>query len=319
MTDLQNELNTYLELRQSLGGISESEQQTLQKFAIEWSNKSKSTIVRSEFVIEWVRGDGSRKPATQAGLLSLLRGFLRYLKTCRPETEIPDHHLLENWRRPHPYIFTDSEIIRLLRNAAKLEEHHSEGDYRGLRHHTYETLLGLLACTGLRVSEAQNLLVSDVLVQDKPARLLVRDSKFGKSRWVPVHATCAERLRDYAKSRNISSHDLNQTFFVSHDGSRLKYSIIYWTFQKLLMSSGIGSDAKLRRPCIHSLRHSFAVHRIRDWFASGQDARSLTPHLSVYMGHVCISDTYWYLTASPELLGSAAQLFENYFAQGVIK
>jgi integrase len=280
-----------------------------------------STVIRAQLTLEWVRGTtGNRGPSRQAGLLSLARGFLTYLKASYPETEIPGRNLIAAWRRPTPYIFSTSEINRLLDEAAKLGRHHSMGRHRELRHHTYEILLGLLACTGIRVSEAQNLLVSDVYLDDTPSRLLIRESKFDKSRWVPLHPTATERLCHYAKLRNARGRgQLSEPFFISQQGEKLKYAVLYWTFQNLLELAAISPQSGQRRPTLHSFRHYFAVHRLRTWYETGKDARLMAPHLSVYLGHVNLADTYWYLTATPELLGAAASLFDGYFSQGGVQ
>ncbi len=172
-------------------------------------------------------------------------------------------------------------------------------------------------CTGLRPSEATKLLVSDVQLDETPPLLLVTATKFKKSRWIPLHYTTAEQLRRYAELRSKKKYDgLSDYFFVSEQGGKLHYGILERTFQRLLRRMKIGPSPGQRRPTLHSFRHTFAFQRLRQWYEQGADVRSLAPNLSIYLGHVDPSTSYWYLTATPELLGAAAQLFQDYASQG---
>jgi integrase/recombinase XerD len=170
----------------------------------------------------------------------------------------------------------------------------------------------------MRPSEAIQLLVPDVQLDETPPRLLVTATKFKKSRWIPLHSTTAEQLRRYAELRRKKKYDgLSDYFFVSEQGGKLHYGILQRTFQRIIRRIGsISSKPGQRRPTLHSFRHTFAVQRLRQWYQQGADVRSLAPNLSVYLGHVDPATSYWYLTATPELLGSAAQLFQDYASQG---
>jgi integrase len=191
------------------------------------------------------------------------------------------------------------------------------GPLRSLRPHTHKTLFGLLASTGMRPGEAVKLLVSDVLLDQTPARLEVKSTKFKKSRWVPLHDSSTEQLRCYIELRRKKKYDgLSDYFFVSEQGGKLHYDTLDRTFQRLLRQIGIVAKPGQRRPTLNSFRHTFAVQRLKKWYEDGADVASLVPNLSIYLGHVDPATSYWYLTATPELLGSAAQLFNDYAHQG---
>jgi len=173
--------------------------------------------------------------------------------------------------------------------------------------------MGLLASSGLRASEALNLTVTDVLLDLDPPRLQIRKTKFHKSRLVPIHQTVANKLRPYAELRHYLNYDgLSDSFFVSEQGSPVRYKALNDAFQKLVRGLGIEAKDGSRRPSLHSLRHGFAVNRLRAWYQQGIDVRAHLPQLSVYLGHLEPAQTYWYLSATPELLSEAARSFAAY-------
>jgi integrase len=185
----------------------------------------------------------------------------------------------------------------------------------GLRPHTYATLFGLLACTGLRVSEAVKLARSDIDWQQ--GLLTIRQTKFRKSRLVPLHATTLAALRDYAERRD-RFHPCPSTagFFLTRRGTPVALSsvgVTFWRLRKQLRwSSGTGHS----KPRIHDLRHTFACRRLQRWYTEGVDIEHAVAALSTYLGHAAVSDTYWYLTGTPELLGLAAARFERFATSG---
>ena len=159
--------------------------------------------------------------------------------------------------------------------------------------------------------------VYDVLLDLDPPRLEVRKTKFNKSRLVPIHETVADKLRQYAELRHRLNYDaLSDYFFVSEQGSRIRYKALYSAFQKLVSSLGIEAREGSRRPSLHSFRHGFAVDRLRTWYQQGVDVRAHLPQLSVYLGHLEPTHTYWYLSATPELLSEAARSFAAYAMEG---
>lgn len=310
--DLQLSLDAYLALREALGIRTKPIKLQLQSFVKYLELHAIGEPIRACMAVDWACSSSATHGASgKSARLSAARGFLRYLKASFPETEIPDSNLIAAPRRSHPYLFSVSEIGQILEAASHLRP------TRSLRPHTHKILFGLLACTGMRISEATNLLISDVQLDERPPRLLVTATKFKKSRWIPLHASAAEQLRNYSELRRKKKYDgLSDYFFVSEQGGKLNYDILERTFQRLLRRIGISSSPGQRRPTLHSFRHTFAVQRLRQWYEQGADVRSLAPNLSIYLGHVDPATSYWYLTATPELLGSAAQLFQDYASQG---
>ncbi|HLW68623.1 MAG TPA: tyrosine-type recombinase/integrase [Gemmataceae bacterium] len=183
------------------------------------------------------------------------------------------------------------------------------GPTRWLRPHTYQTLIGLLAATGLRISEALHLSRGDADLDQ--GRLVIRQTKFRKTRWVPLHDSVTLALRLYAKLRDTVFPTLKcDRYFVNDRGTPLAYSTVRQTFRKLCNQSGI-TDLR-RRPRLHDLRHTFACRRVEQWLDAGIDLARALPALSTYLGHAKVTDTYWYLTATPELLARAAMRFEGF-------
>ena len=230
----------------------------------------------------------------------------RYLQAIDPRTEVPPDDLLPRQTlRVTPYLYAEQDIRRLM--------HAAEGLHRPLRAATYTTFFGLLAVTGLRIGEAIRLDRQDV---DWAHRLLlIRDSKFGKSREVPVHDTTIEALRAYARLRDrVGPRPKSPSFFLSSMGTRLIYMTALRTFWELLDRAGIEGRSARSRPRPHDLRHTFAVRTLLDWYRAGVDVQARLPVLSTYLGHLDPTSTYWYLSAAPELLALAAQRLEA--AQG---
>jgi integrase/recombinase XerD len=157
------------------------------------------------------------------------------------------------------------------------------------------------------------LTVQDVLLELASPRLEIRETKFHKSRLVPIHATVADKLREYVEQRRRLNYDaLSDSFFISERGRRVRYAALYNTFQKLVAGLGIRARDGSRKPSLHSLRHGFAVDRLRAWYRQGADVRANVPYLSVYLGHLEPAHTYWYLSATPELLNEVARSFAAY-------
>lgn len=314
-TDLLARLDAYLTLREVLGFSPQANRLLLQDFVAYLEEHNDGTPIRAQLAVAWACGSSpARGVSGQAARLRVARAFLTHLKISLPETEIPPGNLLATPRRPQPFLFSAEEIRQLLAGAARF------GPKRSLRPHTHQTLFGLLACTGMRSSEAVNLLVSDVQLNENPPRLMVRKTKFQKSRWVPLHPSTVEQLQRYAKLRHeLNYSGLSDVFFVSEQGQRLDLKILHRTFGRLIYRLDINPRPGQRNPTLHSFRHTFAVNRLRAWYESGVDPQALLPNLSVYLGHLDPASTYWYLTAIPDLLNPAAQLFERYAEKGELK
>jgi integrase len=305
MSALGRTLDQYLALRRSVGCKLERAGRLLPDF-IAFLHRHRAQTVTTELALRWARQPPDGHPAWWAEKLGLVRGFAKYLQAIDPRTEVPPPDLLPRQiRRVTPYLYAEQDVPRLMRAAQGLRP--------PLRAATYKTFFGLLAVTGLRIGEAIRLDRQDV---DWTHRLLViRGSKFGKSREVPLHDTTIEALRAYARLRDrISPRPKSPSFFLSSVGTRLIYMNALRTFWELLRRTGIEGRSGRCRPRPHDLRHSFAVRTLLDWYRAGVDVQARLPMLSTYLGHLDPISTYWYLSAAPELLALAAQRLET--AQG---
>ena len=268
-----------------------------------------------EMMTDWARQDQghSDDPATWARRLKNLRSFCRYLQQFEPRTEVPDDSLFGRvGQRLAPHIYSEQEIIDLLAAA-----HNLDSFIPGLRGATYEALFGLLASTGLRISEALHLLDSDVDL--KAGILAIRKTKFAKSRYVPLHPSTVDALRQYQSLRNRHIEVSDETrFFVGVRGRRLGQPLsqrqVHRVFVAIRKQLGWMNRGAHHGPRIHDLRHTFIVRRILLWQAQGMDVDQQILALSTYVGHAMVTNTYWYLTGIPELMAVAANRFET-FAQ----
>lgn len=271
-----------------------------------------------EVMADWARHDkgNSNKPATWAGRLKKLRPFARYLQQFDPRTEVPDDTTFGRIdQRLAPHIYSEQEIIDLLAAARRL------GPPPGLRGATYETLFGLIASTGLRVSEAVHLL--DVDVDLKWGMLTIRQTKFAKSRQVPMHPSTVGALKRYRRLRNFHVEVTDETpFFVGTRGRLKGYGLglrqVRRVFLGLRAQLGWVNRGAHDDPRIHDLRHTFVVRRVMLWQEQGMDVDQGMLALSTYVGHAMVTNTYWYLTGVPQLMAVAASKFESFmFTQEV--
>jgi integrase len=311
---LQARVQDYLAERRRLGYQLKYQEAALMDFARYVDSLDRAEPLTLDVMIDWARLDkqGRHKPEAWARRFQLLRPFIHYLQQFEPATALPDESVfgpVPGWKIPH--IYHDQEIIDLLAAARRL------GPDGNLRAATYETLFGLMASTGLRVSEAIHLLDADVdLVH---GLLTVRQTKFSKSRQLPLHPSATVALLRYRMLRHqqVQEH-ADLPFFVSTRGQRLgkqlSYRQVNRVFTLLRKQLGWVNRGAHEAPRIHDLRHTFAVRRVLLWQAQDSDIDQAMLALSTYMGHAKISHTYWYLTAVPELMGVAAAKFEQ-FAQ----
>lgn len=266
-----------------------------------------------EIMADWARQDkgNSGKPSTWARRLKNLRSFCRYLQQFEPRTEVPDDSIFGRiGQRLAPHIYSEQEIIDLLAAA-----HNLGSTIPGLRGATYETLFGLIASTGLRVSEAVHLL--DTEVDLKSGMLTIRQTKFAKSRQVPMHSSTVEALRQYRSQRNLHIEVSDETpFFVGTRGRHLGHGLdlrqVHRVFIGLRDQLGWINRGAHNGPRIHDLRHTFIVRRVMLWHAQGVDVDPQMLALSTYVGHAMVTNTYWYLTGVPELMAVAAVKFEAF-------
>jgi len=306
---MQAHAENYLSERRRLGYQLRSPGHALRSFARYIDALGLEGPLTVEVMAAWARrakthGDN---PATRARRLKLLRPFARYLQQFDPRTEVPDNTPFGRvGQRLAPHIYSEQEIVDLLAAARRLGP-----DLRGA---TYETLFGLLASTGLRVSEAVHLMDADVEL--KSGLLTVRQTKFAKSRQVPLHPSAVEALRRYGGLRNLHVTVTDETpFFVGtrgrHRGCALGLRQVNRVFQSLRSQLGWVNRGAHAAPRIHDLRHAFIVRRVMLWHAQGVDIDQAMLALSTYVGHAKVTDTYWYLTGVPELMALAAGKFES--------
>lgn len=295
MRSLSKLVAEYLELRRKLGFKAEREAWLLQSL-VSFLHMKGSTFVSTDLALAWAKRPADALPSWWAARLSVARGFAKHVHFIDARHQIPPCDLLpRSCRRTTPSIYSNDEITRLLRAAREMKSRTTQG--LPFRRATYETFFGLVAATGMRVGEAIRLDCCDV---DWANRLLiVRESKFGKSREIVIDDTVVRALRRYAKERDCTHpRPRSPSFFVSSFGTRLIYNNVHNTFARLLRQAGI-SRAKAR---VHDLRHTFVVRTILCWYREGIDVDKHMPLLSTYVGHRNPSSTYWYVTATPELM-----------------
>lgn len=304
MTSLRDTLSEFVAVRRALGAKFHEPAVTLRGF-VNFLEFEGAEHVTTALALRWATAPVGVQPSTWARRLCAVRQFAIWLSVTDPETEVPPHGLLAaRHRRTTPHIFTEQEIEELMAVAARLPSR------TGLRALTHQTLIGLLAASGLRSGEAVALDAGDVDLHD--GILSVRETKFGKSRFVPLDESARVALARYAKRRDELCPDRRTSaFLVSERGVRVGLSAARRTFAALSRSIGLRAPTKGRRigrgPRLHDLRHTFATCRLVEWYRAGLDVDRLMPALATYLGHGRVQDTYWYIQAVPELLALATE------------
>ncbi|MBA3741450.1 tyrosine-type recombinase/integrase [Sporichthya sp.] len=304
MTALSDHVEAYLAIRRALGFKLEAPGRLLADFAV-FTARAGIETVTIEVALAWAGLPAGASPVWINQRLGVVRQFARYLQTIDAAAEVPPTDLLPGRaHRATPYLYSEADIAALITAARDLPG--------PLRSATFATLIALLACTGMRGGEAMRLDRDDIDWAGR--RLLVRETKFGKSRQLPLHASTLDALREYDLRReSLCPSPKTASFFVSVSGARLCHATVQPIFRRLLHEAGIEERAVGSRPRIHDMRHSFAVATLLGWYRDGQDVQARMPALSTYLGHVDPAATYWYLTAAPELLALAAARLEASF------
>jgi len=304
MTDLQQAVEDYLAVRRALGFELRGLGSALRNFA-GFVAEQGATHITTELALGWAQKSPNAQPAQWANRLGMIRRFAHYHRATDPRTEIPPQDLLPHryTRRP-PYIYSDSEIERLIQAA------HQMPSASGLYAHTFATLLGLLAVTGMRISEPLHLDDQDVDLDQ--GVLTIKRTKFRKSRLVPVHPSTQQVLKGYRAKRNrVFPRATTTRFFVSERGTALAAQVVRRAFVQISRQIGLRGPTDSRGPRLHDLRHRFAVCTLLNWYRSGVDVEHHAPELASYLGHTYVKDTYWYLSATPELLHLAAARLDD--------
>lgn len=302
MTALSDAAADYLRLRNQLGHELAEYHRLLPRF-VAFLDEAGAPTVTVAAAMAWANAPDVDPSGTVAShRMTIARGFARHMAGLDARTEIPPFGVIGARRRRHePYIFSSNDVDALMRGAQSLRTRFASA--------THHSVIGLLAATGMRVGEVIRLDRADVCSLD--TRLLIRESKFGKSRMVPLQTSVLDALQRYAVVRDdVHPQPTTASFFVSTRGNRMVYPTVQAVFRNLCDGAGIGADAP-SRPRIHDLRHTFAIRTLIGWYRAGQDVEARLPVLSTYLGHRDPRWTYWYLSAAPELLALAASRLET--------
>lgn len=308
MSPLRQQLDDYLQIRRALGFKLVEEGNLLRSF-VSYLDAAGAERITIAHALRWATLPTAAKPVYHAKRLRAVRGFARYLHTLDPSSKLLATDLLGSggWRRPAPYIYSPAEIAALMAAAGRLKTR--------LGAATMRTLIGLLSVTGMRVGEAVRLDRDDLDV--RYGRLVVRDSKFGKSRQLPLHPTTVAALGDYLDLRDsLKPRPATPALLIGTRGNRLSRDVAEWSFRLLRERVGLRARPGAGPPRLHDMRHSFAVRTMLDVYRSGGDPAACASVLSTYLGHSDPGASYWYLSAAPELLALAAARLEAHLKEG---
>lgn len=315
MISLGKAVEDYLKMRRSLGFKLVTAGTDLSKF-VAFMEQEHKTVITQKLALVWAQQPTNLQPGTWAQRLGHIRGFARYYSTIDPRTEIPARGLLPfKFKRARPYIYTEQEINNLLQAALNMS-------YRfrtcALLPRTYYCFFGLLSVTGMRLSEVRNLKLDDVDL--KVGVLTIRNTKFGKTRLVPLHASTCKILRDYIikrkqhwKIHRRANRCESDYVFTTSRGNPLNLGHLHMVFYKLSRQVGLRGATDSHGPRIHDMRHRFATCTLINWYRAGLDPERLLPHLATYLGHADIASTQWYLDATPELMTQAMSRLEKHW------
>jgi integrase len=306
MNTLREAIDDYLRLRRDLGFKLIQAEHWLHGFAA-FMDDQQASFITVERALQWAMCPSDAQPSYWAKRLIAVRLFARYRSLTDPRTEVPPVGLLPyHPRRAKPYLYTEEDIAALMSAAGALSP---PGSLRG---RTYACLLGLLAVTGLRIGEALRLKRNDVDLENH--LLTIHGTKFNKSRLVPLHPSTGSALSAYAGQRDgCLGQAKPDHFFVSAHGTPLTGSVVRRTFRLLCRQVGLQGCDGCDEPRLHHFRHRFATDTLLRWYRSSADIERHLPVLSTFLGHTCIADTYWYLSARPELMREAVQRLEQHW------
>ena len=300
---LTKEIESYLALRRKAGFELKDPEKILHNFSKHASEKNEN-YVKKQTAIEWASLAPS--PGQRRRKLHTLMRFVRHARSENKQHEIfPLDIFGSRPKRPIPYIYSSDEISRLLCEASKL------GTKGSFLSHKYTTLFGLLACTGIRISEALSLRLNDIT----PEGIHINQTKFKKSRFIPIHKTVFDKLQDYIIHREQFALD-DDHLFISIHKTGLSYNAVHDMFQHLRKQIDLDKGPSRSRPRIHDLRHTFAVRSLERCPEGRDNVGKHTLALSTYLGHAHVSDTYWYLEATPQLMTDISEAAENYMLGG---
>lgn len=312
MDTLTSSLDRYLSVRRAFGYDLSSDERLLRRFTT-FADAEGAEHVTVEIFLRWKEHFGNANNNTWSARLGMVRGFAAWLQGTDPETEVPPAGLIPGKRhRSRPYIYTDEQIAEIVTEAANLPSPY------GLRGWTCSTLFGLIAATGLRISEAVGLEEDGVDLER--AVLIVERSKNGRSRIVPLRQTTTARLLAYRRERDRLLGAGHTPFFLFENARRPTDCGARYNFAQVCQRIGLRDPQRFTRhgrgPRLHDLRHTFAVRTIMDWYRQGLDPDREMIKLSTYLGHTKPEHTYWYIEAVPELLQLASERAERPLTDG---
>ena len=306
MSDLRTAAADYLTIRRAVGFKLKRGEHLLFVF-VDYLESQRATSITCQLALAWATLPAEATVGWWTSRLCVVRCFARHMSAIDPETQVPPLDLLPRANagsaRATPYLYSPDDVAALMAAARSVPT--------PLAAATSETLIGLLAVTGLRVGEALRLDRDDI--EWGRGLLRVRDSKFNRSREVPLHPSTLEALRAYTRARDERfPMPASPSVFVSTTGGRLAYRTVNWRFERLVRAAGLKPRSARCRPRLHDFRHSFACATLEDWYRGDEDVQSRLPLLSIFLGHVDPASTYWYLSGKPELLALAAGRLEAF-------
>ncbi|MDD4357696.1 MAG: tyrosine-type recombinase/integrase [Smithellaceae bacterium] len=307
---ITRQIEEYITYKRSLGYVIKIESQELRRFAKYTMEIGYDGSVTSELAVQWASLDNNFTRKYMARRLETLHTFTVYISAFDAEAQIPQNGIFgKAHMRTNPYIYKDDEVLSLMRCASGLYSPD------GIRSNTVSSAIGLMYATGIRLSELTSLKIGDVQLKER--HIFINSSKFKKDRIVPLHPTVIVKLSEYRSfiESKIGIRNDDDYFYVTSYGHRFNSRAFEYAF-KLIRTLVFGEATK--RPRLYDLRHTFACNTIKRWYETGEDVNRKLYLLSTYMGHVKPEDTYWYLSATPELLGIAARKFEDRFGGDVI-
>lgn len=298
---ITSQLDGYLTVRRSLGYDLRSDERVLRRFT-RFADQEGTRHIDTALFLRWDASQPNAGTSTRSARLGKVRLFVQWLNSLDPAHEVPPRGLLPSrYGRVRPHIYSEVEIVSIIAAAKELPSIY------GLRGLTYSTLFGLIAVTGLRISEALALDRDDVDAEDGVLR--VRRGKLGKERLLPLDPSVVEQLMVYAVERDWLLGSKPDAFFVNSERARLNDCSARYNFAQACQRIGLRAQQQYcrhgRGPRIHDLRHTFAVRTMINWYRTGKDPAREMIRLTTYLGHTDPDHTFWYLEAVPELLDLA--------------
>lgn len=306
MSALGQSVDDYLQIRRALGYKLTIHGRVLPQF-VEFLQARDAAVITTSLALEFATQPQDASVVWWHQRLAIVRGLARYLQAIDPRTEVPPVDLLPaKFRRAVPYLYSEADIEALMGAAREIRS--------ALKAATYETLIGLLAVTGMRIGEVIALDRGEVELPE--GRLTVRHGKNGRSREVALHMSTVAALDAYARVRDeLCPHPKDPSFLVTNAGTRLYYGTVWHVFDRIRRRSGLDRESLGRQVRMHDLRHVFVLRTLLGWYRDGADVEAQLPLLATFLGHVDPSSTYWYFEAAPQLLALAADRLEQTWEQ----